>query len=236
MKQSQRGLIFLLVLTILATAAGCHAEPEETPSADPLSEAVSEEPSVSPQAAEPSDGPREPELSEPAEEPVSPDRPAQTPEGSEKPEKKSEEPEKPAVSRAPEPARSEPPVSKPAERPAPDHEKPSGTERGSEPEKPEETESEPPEEPASSEPFDIDDWIAFGKACALKKGLALDEGAVECWDNPMTASAKTVRYLERDLKDRLTRYAAAEDITEVWIWAEPNPRFPDEYLLFVGYA
>ena len=86
----------------------------------------------------------------------------------------------------------------------------------------------------SSKPqFDIDYWIEYAKNYAQSVGLQLERSAVDCWDNPIGANAKC-RYLERDIKSRLNYYAKAEDITDVWIWAE---KVADNfYEIYIGYA
>ena len=81
--------------------------------------------------------------------------------------------------------------------------------------------------------FDINYWITFAKEYAVGVGLALDSEAVSCWDNPIGAGAHCI-YLERDIKSRLNRYAKDEDITDVWIWAEPIDN--DCYDIYIGYA
>ena len=81
--------------------------------------------------------------------------------------------------------------------------------------------------------FDIYYWITFAKEYAVSVNLTLDSTAVDCWDNPIRASAHCI-YLERDIKSRLNRYAKDEDITDVWIWAEPVSN--DCYDIYIGYA
>ena len=81
--------------------------------------------------------------------------------------------------------------------------------------------------------FDINYWITFAKECAVSIGLILESEAVSCWDNPIGAGAHCI-YLERDIKSRLNRYAKDEDITDVWIWAEPAGN--DYYDIYIGYA
>ena len=46
---------------------------------------------------------------------------------------------------------------------------------------------EPPKEEPTEPVFDIDYWISFAKSYAESIGLALDRGAVYCWDNPIAA-------------------------------------------------
>ena len=94
-----------------------------------------------------------------------------------------------------------------------------------------ETKPEPKSEP---EPvFDINAWISFAKGYAQSVGLVLNPEAVECWDNPTDANARSI-YLERDLSGRLNRYARDEDVTDVWIWYEDLGG--GEYLIYIGYA
>lgn len=93
-----------------------------------------------------------------------------------------------------------------------------------------ETEPEPEEEP---EPFDIASWVSFAKSYAQSIGLNLDSSAVDCWDNPITAGSHCL-YLERDICNRLNRYNADADITDVWIWAVDVGN--GCYDLYIGYA
>lgn len=91
--------------------------------------------------------------------------------------------------------------------------------------------------PSSAKPaepqFDIGYWIAYAKNYAESVGLRLEHSAVDCWDNPISANAKC-KYLERDIKSRLNYYAKAEDITDVWIWAEKVA--DNSYEIYIGYA
>ena len=101
------------------------------------------------------------------------------------------------------------------------------------------TETEPPiiDEPKPTEPpvpaFHIDDWIEYAQEYAKKVEFKLDPTAIYCWDNPIRAHARCI-YLERDIQGRLNIYAQDEDITCVWIWAEPVGK--EEYDIFIGYA
>lgn len=97
-------------------------------------------------------------------------------------------------------------------------------------ETPKETET-PVQEPKPV--FDINTWISFAKSYAQSVGLVLNPEAVDCWDNPTDANARSI-YLERDLSGRLNRYAKDEDITDVWIWYEDLGG--GEYLIYIGYA
>lgn len=112
------------------------------------------------------------------------------------------------------------------------------------PEKPEETENpaEEPSAPAITEPepapepesaFDIDYWISYAKSTAVSLGLTLEDSAIECWDNPITAKPTCI-YLERDINSRLKRYAEDESITDVCIWYECVGT--SSYLIYIGYA
>lgn len=101
-------------------------------------------------------------------------------------------------------------------------------------------ESEPtvePAPPAASEPaepaFSIDHWISYAQEYAKTVGLNLDSTAVDCWDNPITAGTHCT-CLERDIQSRLNRYAKAETILDVWVWAES--RSDGSYDLYIGYA
>lgn len=99
-------------------------------------------------------------------------------------------------------------------------------------EKPKPTETSAPvteTEPA----FDIDYWISYAQNYAKSVGLRLESSAVDCWDNPIPANAKC-KYLERDIKSRLNRYAKDKDITDVWIWAEKVS--DNSYEIYIGYA
>ena len=92
---------------------------------------------------------------------------------------------------------------------------------------------EPPKEEPTEPVFDIDYWISFAKSYAESIGLALNSGAVYCWDNPIDADAGCI-YLERDIQSRLNRYAADAEITDVWVWYEPVSA--GSYLIYIGYA
>lgn len=91
-----------------------------------------------------------------------------------------------------------------------------------------------PTKAVEAEPeFDIDYWISYAKRYAQSVGLALNSEAIYCWDNPIGAGAHC-SYLERDIQSRLNRYGKDEDITEVWIWAEPTG--VGTYEIYIGYA
>ena len=97
----------------------------------------------------------------------------------------------------------------------------------------ESTPPEPPKEEPTEPVFDIDYWISFAKSYAESIGLALDRGAVYCWDNPIAAGVKC-KYTERDIRGYLDRYAKDGDITDVWIWYEQTGS--GSYEIYIGYA
>lgn len=94
-------------------------------------------------------------------------------------------------------------------------------------------EATPPPEESNVPDFNIDYWIGYAKSYAESVGLRLESSAVDCWDNPITAGAYS-SCLERDIESRLNRYSRDEDITDVWIWAQP--RSDGSYDLYIGYA
>ena len=93
--------------------------------------------------------------------------------------------------------------------------------------------TEPPQEEPTEPAFDIGYWIGFAKSYAESIGLALDSGAVYCWDNPIAAGVKC-KYPERDIRGYLDRYAKDGDITDVWIWYEQTGS--GSYEIYIGYA
>ena len=97
----------------------------------------------------------------------------------------------------------------------------------------ESTPPEPPKEELTEPVFDIDYWISFAKSHAESIGLALDSGAVYCWDNPIAAGVKC-KYTERDIRGYLDRYAKDDEITDVWIWYEQTGS--SSYEIYIGYA
>ena len=97
----------------------------------------------------------------------------------------------------------------------------------------ESTPPEPPKEEPTEPVFDIDYWISVAKSYAESIGLALDSGAVYCWDNPIAAGVKC-KYTERDIRGYLDRYAKDGDITDVWIWYEQAGS--GSYEIYIGYA
>lgn len=150
-----------------------------------------------------------------------PSKPAETGQKEEKPAQNTTEPDHTASkAENAQQTSSQPPVSKPTEPPKP-----------AEPETPPQ-ETEKPTEPPTPE-FDISYWISYAKSYAEDIGLKLDSEAVWCWDTPITAGSGCI-YLERDIQSRLNRYNRDEDISAVWIWAEP--RANGDYDLYIGYA
>lgn len=99
------------------------------------------------------------------------------------------------------------------------------------PETPPSVTEKPTEPPAQK--FDIDYWINYAKRYAQNVGLHLDNTATDCWDNPIPANTQC-KYLERDIQNRLNRYARDDDITSVWIWAEKVS--DNSYEIYIGYA
>ena len=87
--------------------------------------------------------------------------------------------------------------------------------------------------PTPEPEFDIAYWVSYAKSYANSVGLNLSSDAVDCWDNPIAADSKCV-YLERDIANRLKRYAADEDISDVWIWSEALGN--GAYNIYIGYA
>lgn len=81
--------------------------------------------------------------------------------------------------------------------------------------------------------FDVSYWVSYAKNYAKSVGLEVNNSANDCWDNPISANAKC-KYLERDIKGRLNRYAKDEDVTQVWIWAEEISA--GSYNIYIGYA
>ena len=83
------------------------------------------------------------------------------------------------------------------------------------------------------EEFDINYWISYAQNYAQSIGLALDETATECWDNPISVNANNEN-IGTDIEGRLNRYKNIEGFTSVWIWAE---KISDtQYEIYIGYA
>ena len=84
-----------------------------------------------------------------------------------------------------------------------------------------------------SEEFDISYCIFYAKNYAQNIGLTLDETAIECWDNPISANANN-KNISIDIESRLNRYKNVEGFSSVWIWAEKVS--DTQYELYIGYA
>ena len=83
------------------------------------------------------------------------------------------------------------------------------------------------------EEFDISYWISYAQNYAQSIGFTLDETAIECWDNPISANANN-KNISTDIESRLNRYKNIEGFTSVWIWAE---KLSDtQYEFYIGYA
>ena len=83
------------------------------------------------------------------------------------------------------------------------------------------------------EEFEINYWISYAQNYAQSIGFTLDETAIECWDNPISANANN-KNIGADIESRLNRYKNVEGSTSVWIWAE---KLSDtQYELYIGYA
>ena len=84
-----------------------------------------------------------------------------------------------------------------------------------------------------SEGFDISHCISYAQNYAQSIGLTLDETAIECWDNPISANANN-KNIGADIESRLNRYKNIEGFTSVWIWSE---KLSDtQYEIYIGYA
>ena len=147
--------------------------------------------------------------------------------GSGTPEHEEEKPQEQPQTEECTPAPESPAETKPEESKTPESE-PEKT-----PEPKPQTEPEPEPEPEPVPQFDIDYWLGYAQSVATSKGLVLESTAVDCWDNPITANPDCI-YLERDISGYLSRYAADEDITDVWIWYECIGE--NKYLIYIGYA
>ena len=137
--------------------------------------------------------------------------PADLPDEADKPVQEPVVPVKPSVPEPPESKEPEPEITPPPQTEPPEEEKPIET------------------QPA----FDIGYWISFAKEYAKSVGLTLNDEAVYCWDNPLGAGSHS-KYLERDITACLNRYAKDENISEVWVWAEPTG--DNTFDLYIGYA
>ena len=83
------------------------------------------------------------------------------------------------------------------------------------------------------EEFDINYWISYAQNYAQSIGFTLDETAIECWDNPISANANN-KNIGFDIESRLNRYRNDEGFISVWIWAELIS--DTQYEIYIGYA
>lgn len=243
----KKALVFMILASLMLS--GCQGQVNETPATEPSSlsvtESMTEEDTSIPEkptesflqpvteAAETErvkESTEPPQTAQPQNKQES-ERPTESTAEETVPETKPTEPSIPESTAPPqtksvvtEPAETQPPSSQPVTE---DEEVPETTVPV---ETTPETEPKPGEEP---EAFDIASWISFAKSYAQSIGLNLDASAVDCWDNPITAGSHCI-YLERDICNRLSRYNADEDITDVWIWAVDIGN--GCYELYIGYA
>ena len=209
MKKLQIMLLILLLMTMTA----CGNVPE-MPSSDSKAEVSQEEITAS--------IPVESQTKESSSQAVNDPSPDEINEkGSGTPEPEEEKPQEQPQAEESKPLPEPPAETKPEESKTP------------EPEQEKTTEPEPEPEPKPIPQFDIDYWIGYAQSVATIKGLVLESSAVDCWDNPITANPDCI-YLERDISGYLSRYAADEDITDVWIWYECIGE--NKYLIYIGYA
>ena len=92
---------------------------------------------------------------------------------------------------------------------------------------------QPTTEPTKEPQFDINYWTTYAKNYAQSIGLTLDNTAVDCWDNPISANPRRAN-IEADIISRLNRYKNVEEFTSVWIWAEKVS--DTDYEIYIGYA
>lgn len=115
---------------------------------------------------------------------------------------------------------------------------PAETSKASTPSQPPAT-SAPTQPPVTSEPtqpaFDINYWIQFAKDYGQSIGLIYDEGTTGSWDTPL-AAGPTLKYTERDIKDRLNRYKNKEGVVYFSVWAESRQDGSGKYDIYIGYA
>jgi len=80
---------------------------------------------------------------------------------------------------------------------------------------------------------DVSTYVEYAKSYAVSIGLALDDTATACWDNPITANASRSG-IKEDFQSRLNRYKNTEGFTAVWIWTEKVS--DSEYEIYIGYC
>ena len=81
-------------------------------------------------------------------------------------------------------------------------------------------------------PFDVEYWVQYAKDFALSIGMELDKSTKGTWDTPLAAGA-TLKYTERDIKNRISRYYG-QGYTAVWVWAERESPGSQYYNLFIS--
>lgn len=92
--------------------------------------------------------------------------------------------------------------------------------------------SDPEPTPTPEPEFNISQWVQFGKDYGTQIGLTLDSSATACWDNPLTANARSL-YLQEDIIDTLNSYKN-DGFIHFWVWSEAQGG--GSYLLYIGYA
>lgn len=175
-------------------------------------------------AGEESESPVASEDLEPEQPPAASQHTEEAQRSAEKPAPKGEE--QPASGEQPQPVTPQteaPPVSQPQQPPVTPT-----------PNEPPALESEAPHTPTEPEAaaFDVSPYVQSAKEYGAGIGLAPDSTATACWDDPLTANARSL-YLERDLRDRLDWYKVG-GFTAFWVWAEQTG--DGEYLIYIGYA
>lgn len=228
--KSKIAVLFLIVLLCLTTGCNNASHIAETP--DPISSSDS---NIIPSESETAQAEKKTEVDRPqSTESQTGNRVAEFPASvSESDTQTTEVPNRADHSTAVLPQQSEPEKKTDESERRPETAAPTEKEQPTPPATEESTPLEPPKEEPTEPVFDIDYWISFAKSYAESIGLALDSGAVYCWDNPIDADAGCI-YLERDIQSRLNRYAADADITDVWVWYESVSA--GSYLIYIGYA
>lgn len=228
--KSKIAILFLIVLLCLTSGCSNTSHIAEQPA--PVSSSGSNE---APSQAETAQATEKTKVEQPrSTEPKDDDRSAEATTGvSESATQPTEVPDQADHSTAVLPQPSEPEKKTDESERRPETAAPTEKEQPTPPATEESTPPEPPKEEATEPVFDIDYWISFAKSYAESIGLALDRGAVYCWDNPIAAGEKC-KYTERDIRGYLDRYAKDDEITDVWIWYEQTGS--GSYEIYIGYA
>ena len=228
--KSKIAVLFLIVLLCLTSGCSNTSHIAEQPA--PVSSSGSNE---APSQAEPAQATEKTEVEQPrSTEPKDDDHSAEaTVSVSESDTQTTEVPDQADHSTAVLPQLSEPEKKTDESERRPETAAPTEKEQPTSPATEESTPPEPPKEELTEPVFDIDYWISFAKSYAESIGLALDSGAVYCWDNPIAAGVKC-KYTERDIRGYLDRYAKDDEITDVWIWYEQTGS--SSYEIYIGYA